>query len=747
MSIDSKREKFKSSFKAKKYNNAFKLLTSLNYVEIEELLDSLIGGTKFSANKLLIGYYAQRGKVYVSVTFNEYFLKKYYKEFILQTKQAKAFFFKEHYDVLKELNSIYNNPDYSHTFREFTFLYNFWESLENERKKFDSILKKLSFEKLLIKLTIILEVWRHETNQQDKLYGDVHDIATVFSLILNRKIDIEPKLQPINALEFDKLYLEIINELSQQQHEFDLLFNDLFQIYRIHDSFLFLTEKYCNYDYSISFEEDLIGHLASNNLNDLLTWKLNGEKYKHRVNFYENAVWLNFEKELTKVIDSDLSDYNKEGIIKNFISVNYYAESSLPEEIEFNGDKFKPFHYFQVLNSLSVFSNINWNILLNEQLLNSPDENPIIRVIKIINNNLDNNRIYKQDNQTRGSMPSPLHCRNFNDFIEITSSINKINQNDEVKTIFEFASNNLNLKKKEPIDLLNKPFIKFGKNVFWFSELLSGNAHGLNLVSRVFKHLQVNNRTQLNEYTNNVELKIWRFFKEAKFEVKHSYKYNGTEIDVLAFKDNIVFPIQIKSTYGRSNVHEIYIHNRDAFSKAKKQIHSDLDHLQSKIGKARIKELFNIPKTDEYEIFPLIVTNTFEEEGKIYNINGYDVYKISDFELMIILRNWKYLIFNLAEVTLNEVFGDEIPPQYLQVFTALQKNDKILQNFTKMEEEVIDKNLPDWNLWKEGETECSASTLKEAIVKEKLWSHLSREDFIIKNEVVSIGDYKLIAKR
>ena len=42
MSIDSKREKFKSSFKAKKYNNAFKLLTSLNYVEIEERKNKML---------------------------------------------------------------------------------------------------------------------------------------------------------------------------------------------------------------------------------------------------------------------------------------------------------------------------------------------------------------------------------------------------------------------------------------------------------------------------------------------------------------------------------------------------------------------------------------------------------------------------------------------------------------------------------------------------------------------------------
>ena len=731
---------FLEKFENKKYPQAFKLLNKLNLDELDNFIKLFLGNMGNSMFDLITKYYKHTSRMSVSDRFIKFIIYNYPKEFIEISKKSKAFFSPKLYNILDTISENDFESNTMKIIKEFQFLRKFKESLEKDIKKYNKLLNKLRIEDLLIKLTIVLEIRRFATKKQNVFYGDIQDIANVFSHIINDKIKLskEIKIPDYNPfIFFDLLKDEIISQLEN----FDKKFMDMVLAYQKYDKFMFLADQYCYYDFEIDFNEINKAILKPKDIKYLINWKRNGNKYKYRVNFYTNHTLVIAQDLYMDILNSNLSEYNKEGGIKNLISNYHYFENLLPESIETNKKNIHAANYIKAIISLMIYTNINWNKLIDDAIISNKFQNPFECLLHVITENFGINKFYEESGNQQLSIPAPFHCRPYKEIIFTSNRIADINNEEETEQILKFASNNLNLKTPEKVDLLNKPFLKIGNNLIWFSEILSGNAHGFNFSNRVFLHLQQYDMTELNKHTKGIEQQVGDIFIDAKFKVLKEFKYSGTDIDVVAYKENILFIIQVKATYSRASVHEIYMHNSNALTKAKKQIKSDISYLTSNEGKKHILTKLGLPQVTEFEIFPLIVTNNFEDEGEVFNISGLKVYKVSNFELKMILFNWKSLMFNYEEETLNRVFKEEIPSQLIQLVTSYKRNENLQDLFIEEVEKTFEEKEAEWYLRKE--IECSAQFLKDAIINESVWSHLKRKEYSPKIHTITSGDFKL----
>ncbi|WP_296284951.1 hypothetical protein, partial [uncultured Acinetobacter sp.] len=159
-----------------------------------------------------------------------------------------------------------------------------------------------------------------------------------------------------------------------------------------------------------------------------------------------------------------------------------------------------------------------------------------------------------------------------------------------------------------------KPFLKIDDIVFqfpWLTAFQNLNTSMINYARKLYK-----NHETLKEETDRIEVNLGDKFREAGFEVFTQYipKHgNAGEIDLIAICGNHVLIAEVKSSYLRSSIKEIYEYRNFTLRKAAYQLNKKIDYLKSSF----LSDYFEKP--NEVKIYSWIIDTSLEFDHEYFD--------------------------------------------------------------------------------------------------------------------------------
>ncbi len=289
----------------------------------------------------------------------------------------------------------------------------------------------------------------------------------------------------------------------------------------------------------------------------------------------------------------------------------------------------------------------------------------------------------------------------------------------EVNQIIDFLT--VDLGKANEIDLYATPVLRKGDLIYWCSTFLRDRDWPV-LMQKRLTNDKLNEATQ-NESNEEVEKALADTFNQAGFSAKSNVKYYLDKVkydfDVLAYADNTLFLIELKTTYAQEEISSVLKYmDRTYSTKAVDQLSRGRKYIQEHYKSAhfeKVRDKLGITcSLDDLEVVPLIVSNIFDGDDIFY---GDDILKVSLFELGIILRNDLYWLLNFSSKMMGkEIEGLETLPIY--VFEQMQNSQA-----PGFKNSTFDASEEACNLWTQPDR-CSAGDLKKAIAEDRVWSFL-----------------------
>lgn len=305
----------------------------------------------------------------------------------------------------------------------------------------------------------------------------------------------------------------------------------------------------------------------------------------------------------------------------------------------------------------------------------------------------------------------------------------------KVKVLIDFLTTDLEANNNSTFNILKRPLIKIGSQYIWLSSLLRDRKWEVLFHKRWLVDVLGSHQKQSAE----IEKGIAEQFKGAGFKAVNSYKFKDGEsegeIDTIAFKDNTLFIIELKTTYLEEDLLRYGWYSASRFeTKARNQLERAQDYIEKNFILIKsIPELGVDCELADLKVIPLIVSNIFEiDDLQIHN----EFRKISLFELSVILKNDLYNV-------LNSRIEELIPDTNSDIsFSGL------IQSFNRLAPHFKNQNLQLYNaeqcnLWAKKDN-CSPHDLIEAIDQRKVWKGLDEMMGFEFGESISIGCFDII---
>lgn len=159
-----------------------------------------------------------------------------------------------------------------------------------------------------------------------------------------------------------------------------------------------------------------------------------------------------------------------------------------------------------------------------------------------------------------------------------------------------------------------KPFYKIDDFIFqfpWLTAFQNVNTMMINYVRKLHK-----NRLELRNETDNIELNLAENFKKAGFQVISQYQpldRDVGEIDLIAIYSHHVIVIEIKSTYIKSSIQEIYEYRHFTLNKAAYQLSKKVAYVKNEILNQYFENL------DGVKIHSWIIDTTLEFDHQYFD--------------------------------------------------------------------------------------------------------------------------------
>ncbi|WP_209319919.1 tetratricopeptide repeat protein [Ancylomarina longa] len=435
-----------------------------------------------------------------------------------------------------------------------------------------------------------------------------------------------------------------LNELSalqrrifinvKEQEEYNGLFVLLFKFLEFKSN---VFEFFC-FDKNAKPIRDRKGNLIlkPQDENKELLWVKNGNKYE-----YWNSYFILKGRDLTfELVNSNPNHRATCNSEEQFIDqanllTAQYRNKLVYEDLNLSGYKLKDsIPLCHVVNTLEAFreNTITKELSWKEHCM-SESEDFEHYCSKLKGLNLDN---------------CFVRIEKYTDLEKMCMSLTKLDQLG-ASTILDFHTTNLQSDKSKQLDL--KPIIRIGEVCImlpWFMQLI--NAHIVTLNNLI------QNVNLKETFGKLVEEKVVNEFGDS-FGTNSTKSLNHVnkkgDYDCLAYKDGVLFVIQVKSTHIRASLKDNYLFTEREIAKAKYQIDKNLLDLNENFRVIRDELKIKEASIDQLQIFPLIVTTSFEKDGETF-ISSFDpkykIHKISLFELQILLRGEEQNLFDYNSV-------------------------------------------------------------------------------------------------
>ena len=150
----------------------------------------------------------------------------------------------------------------------------------------------------------------------------------------------------------------------------------------------------------------------------------------------------------------------------------------------------------------------------------------------------------------------------------------------QMKKILKFWSFDL-YDENDQSTYMQKPFYRIDDFIFqfpWLTAFQSLNTAMIHYVRKLHK-----NRLELKSETDQIELNLAEKLDRIGFQVFCQYvpsEGNAGEIDLIAMYDNHVIVAEVKSTYIRSSIQEIYEYKKFVLNKASYQLDNKVEYIK-----------------------------------------------------------------------------------------------------------------------------------------------------------------------
>jgi len=288
-------------------------------------------------------------------------------------------------------------------------------------------------------------------------------------------------------------------------------------------------------------------------------------------------------------------------------------------------------------------------------------------------------------------------------------------EKEESQKYLDFLTTDLSNSNK--IDILQRPIIKIGENYIWLSSFLRDRAWEILLHKKIILEKNIEH----NKYATDLEKNLADDFKNAKINAISSLEYTlkkgnkneerKGEIDVLAYKNNVLFIIEIKISYHDENLKHNEEYRIKKFElKAYEQLKQGVEYIQTHFDQLKSNIELGIDcDLADLQIQPLIVSNLFVADNTLINK---EYIKISLLELKIILTN------NLKDALTNNVFKGAMKKFVEKYEISRNSNSEIHKKH-----DINALSEKDFNLW-ENSNECTPNDIIKSITKRGVFKHL-----------------------
>ena len=236
----------------------------------------------------------------------------------------------------------------------------------------------------------------------------------------------------------------------------------------------------------------------------------------------------------------------------------------------------------------------------------------------------------------------------------------------------------------DQVTYMQKPFYRIDDFIFqfpWLTAFQNLNTAMINYVRKLHK-----NRLELKSETDQIELNLAEKLDKIGFQVFCQYvpsEGNAGEIDLIAMYENHVIVAEVKSTYIRSSIQEIYEYKNFVLNKASYQLDNKVEYIKRHFLSKHFGDI------NDVIIHSWIIDTTLEFDHEYFG----DHLKVSLDEVIITSNCESEFMQKLVDEQLDIEKGElKIDP--IQFLESIEKNtfwSKQLSNYDHYMEKMLSK--------------------------------------------------------
>ncbi|MGF2683144.1 hypothetical protein ACQUFR_10155 [Acinetobacter johnsonii] len=253
----------------------------------------------------------------------------------------------------------------------------------------------------------------------------------------------------------------------------------------------------------------------------------------------------------------------------------------------------------------------------------------------------------------------------------------------QMKKILKFWSFDL-YDENDQSTYMQKPFYRIDDFIFqfpWLTAFQSLNTAMINYVRKLHK-----NRLELKSETDQIELNLAEKLDRIGFQVFCQYvpsEGNAGEIDLIAMYDNHVIVAEVKSTYIRSSIQEIYEYKKFVLNKASYQLDNKVEYIKRHFLSRHFEDI------NDVIIHSWIIDTTLEFDHEYFGNH----LKVSLDEVIITSNCESEFMQKLVDEQF-DIEKDEVKIDPIQFLESIEKNtfwSKQLGNYDHYMEKMLSK--------------------------------------------------------
>ena len=253
----------------------------------------------------------------------------------------------------------------------------------------------------------------------------------------------------------------------------------------------------------------------------------------------------------------------------------------------------------------------------------------------------------------------------------------------QMKKILKFWSFDL-YDENDQSTYMQKPFYRIDDFIFqfpWLTAFQNLNTAMINYVRKLHK-----NRLELKSETDQIELNLAEKLDRIGFQVFCQYvpsEGNAGEIDLIAMYDNHVIVAEVKSTYIRSSIQEIYEYKKFVLNKASYQSDNKVEYIKRHFLSRHFEDI------NDVIIHSWIIDTTLEFDHEYFGNH----LKVSLDEVIITSNCESEFMQKLVDEQF-DIEKDEVKIDPIQFLESIEKNtfwSKQLGNYDHYMEKMLSK--------------------------------------------------------